>query len=96
MAKIDAEDPVLEELVTVLSECGIKNFQLDTDSKKLVIKNREDFDSLIEYLESKSGESVDARTADPRSNAPYGDVCTAWFDYNGWHIRGMINIHKEE
>ena len=89
-------DLVLDELKDALDGCGVEAYTLDTVKKRLVIGNREDFDSFIDYFEKKIGKPVDARTADPRGNAPYGQVCTAWFDYKGWHIKGFINIHKEK
>ncbi|MBU0470980.1 MAG: hypothetical protein KKA62_01380 [Nanoarchaeota archaeon] len=86
MRKID----VRKELTTLLDECGIEDFELNASDQVLIIKYKEDFDRFFPKL------GADPQVHKPGYGTPYHFGKVAFFDYEGWQVKGWITIHKPE
>lgn len=82
---------IIRTLLEKLEECRIDSFVLDAEKKVLIILYREDF---VKYFPKLNGKPKVMK--DERGVLPYGWDHYAFFNYEGWEIRGNIIHHKSK
>ena len=81
-------DETRTELINILDECDIQAFELNTSSRTLHIKYKEDFDNFYPKL------SANPKVNTPEYGTPYHFGKVAFFYYNGWRVQGGITVTK--
>lgn len=81
---------IITTLLEKLLECRINDFDLNARERVLTFTYKEDFDRYLR--EFPNAEPVVKK--DTRGNLPYGWDHYAFFEYDGWEIRGNIVSRK--
>ncbi len=80
----------MEELSDLLLKHDITKYDFSEKRKSLHVYNKQDFDILCSDLNNGL-----AYQRDPNQyGVPYSFSITAFFDYKGWNISGIVTVNK--